>query len=297
MDPALAGAPGSGAVDAFWSLSEWVAWLEANDLSAKTIQHYSLAMYKLLGEFLRWRVHPFDVDESHVVRFLASIGDRSATKHQYAKGIRSFYSWAVRRSYLLTSPVGEIHPRKPRRSPQERFEYEELVRLLIAAAWRDERRAWAILACLSLGTRRTEFVNIRWSDVRWDRGVVHLRVTKGRRPRDVDLSPWAATALVELRRWSRGERILDIEPNTFTRWVHEAATDCGFPPGRLRRAHTLRATYASMLADAGTPPQVIQGELGHANVATTSEYLAIGRGAGRQAVQIFGGLPGATPST
>lgn len=276
--------------DSLGVLGEWLALLEANGLAPKTVDDYCFAMWKLLGKHLRFQVHPLDVTENHAAMFLASLSDHNAARVQYAKALRSFYTWAVRRGYLLTSPVGEIKPKKPRRSPQERFEMDELIRLLIAASWRDERRGWAILACFALGCRRGEFVHIRWDDIRWERGIVHLRVTKGRKPRDVDMGEWARAALTELRRWSRSDRILDITPNTFTHWVNEAATDCGFPPGRLRRAHTLRATFASVLLDSGAPPPVVQRLMGHSSLTTTSDYYAASKGAGSKAVKVLGDL-------
>jgi integrase/recombinase XerD len=271
-------------------LAEWTMLLEANDLAASTIADYSYAMFLLIGKHLRWKVHPLDVREAHAASLLASLSDRNSAKSQYAKGLRSFYTWAVRRGYLLSSPVGEIKPKKPRRQPQERFEAEELARLLMAAAFREPRRGWAMLACLALGTRRTEFVNITRNDIRWERGVVHLRVTKGRKPRDVGISAWAAEAMRELLAVSKSERLVEIEPNTFTRWVHEAAEDCGFPPGRMRRAHTLRATCLSMILENGAPLHVAQVIAGHASATTTSDYLAMVRGADRDAMKVFGGI-------
>ena len=271
--------------------------LEANDLAASTIADYSYAMYLLIGKHLRWKVHPLDVTEAHAASFLASLADRNSAKSQYAKGLRSFYTWALRRGYLLTSPVGEIKPKKPKKQPQERYEAEELARLLMAAAFREPRRGWAMLACLALGCRRTEFVNIRRDDIRWERGVVHLKVTKGRKPRDVAISAWAAEAMRELLAVSTSERLVEIQPNTFTRWVHEAAEDCGFPPGRMRRAHTLRATCLSMILESGAPLHVAQAIAGHASATTTSDYLAMIRGADREAVKVFGGVaPPGTPA-
>jgi hypothetical protein len=54
----------------------------------------------------------------------------------------------------------------------------------------------------------------------------------------------------ELEPWSNGT-LVGIQPQTFTCWVNEAARKAGFPPGRKRRAHTLRATFAPLLAHEG----------------------------------------------
>lgn len=116
---------------------------------------------------------------------------------------------------------------------------------------------------------------------------------EGQGPRHVPItSAWAVEALSELQHGKvPTDRLVPSVPNTFTHWVNKAADDCGFPPGRMRRAHTLRSTFASMLADAGTPLPVVQRLMGHANATTTSEFFAISRGADREAVQVFGGAP------
>lgn len=275
-------------LDSLGLLGAWKALLEANDLSPSTIHHYVYGMFRLL-ESTAFMVHPLDLTQAEIAVFLASLSGHSSAKEQYAKGIRSFFTWAVGSGFLLTSPVGLIKPKRVHRAPPERFEYDELVRLLIAATVRDPRRGWAILASLSLGTRRTEFVSIRAGDIDWDRRVVKLTNTKGRRPREVDMGPWAAEALGELLKISGGDRLLAIQPSTFNAWVHQAALDCGFPAGRKQHSHTLRASFASMLADDNVPVHVISRLLGHQSIATTSAYLAIGtRRDTRSAVQVLG---------
>lgn len=277
--------------DSLALLAEWRAAMRARDLSDQTIRGYSYGVWRLL-DYLDFQVHPLDIDETHIVRFLASIGKHSPSKAEYAKGIRAFYKYVTRRGYLLTNPLPEdVMPRKPDPPPQERFEVEELTRLLIAAAWRDERRAWAILACLGLGCRRSEFVHLRRDDLNWDRMVVQVRTAnaKNRKARTIDIGPWAAEALHELERRATGDRLLDIQPATFNAWVKRAAQDCGFPDGRMQRAHTLRASFASFLADDDVPIHVIGELMGHSNPKTTLGYISIGkRKTTRAAVAVLG---------
>lgn len=277
--------------DSFGLLAEWVDLLRANDLSEGTIHDYGYGLWNLMY-FHQFHVHILEVTEVHIASYLASLGTRSTSKEHYAKGIRSFYLWAHRRGYLERNPVAMIQPKRVQPAPAVRFEDEEIIRLLIAAAERDPRRAWAILACLALGTRRTEFVSIRLSDIDWTRKVVTLCYTKGRRPREVDLGPWAEEAVRELMAWSDGVRLLPIEPNTLNNWVHDAVADAGLRAekgGRRRTAHTLRATFVSKLLDEGIPPQVVGAIVGHRSLNTTSAYAAIGnRRTTKEAVQVFG---------
>jgi integrase/recombinase XerD len=146
-----------------------------------------------------------------------------------------------------------------------------------------------MLACLALGCRRTEFVSLKREDINWDRRTVRLTVTKGRKPRTVDIGPWAAEALRELEALSTGERLLDVKPATLNEWVKTAARDCGFPPGRMQHAHTLRASFASFMADEDIPLHVIAELMGHSNPKTTLAYISIGkRRTTREAVAVLG---------
>jgi integrase len=284
--------------DSLGLIRDWQRTLRARDLVHQTRHYYWLGVSGLL-EHLDWEVHVLDVTESHIASYLASIGDRSAHKVLMSKGIISFYKWATRRGFLLTNPMTEdITPRRREAPPPARFEMEELTRLLIAAWWRHERRAWAILACVSLGARRGEFVRIKLDDIDWSREVVTL-FGKGRRYREVDIGPWAAEALRELERWSDGKWLLTrfpghgppLAPNTIGDWVREAARDCGFPEGRMQRSHTLRSTFISMLIDENIPLHVVQKLAGHRSVKTTSGYMAVGKHRStKAAVAVMGGL-------
>jgi integrase/recombinase XerC len=285
--------------DSLGLIRDWHRTLRARDLASKTRHYYWLGMSGLM-EFHDFEVHPLDITESHIAAYLASIGDRSAHKALMSKGIVSFYKWATRRGFLLMNPMTEdITPRRTEAPPPERFEMEELTRLLIAAWWRDQRRACAIHACVSLGTRRAELCNLKLSDIDWSRGVVRV-LGKGRRYREIDIGGWAAEALRELERSSDGTWLIPrfagkgggpIAPNTFGDWVRDAARDCGFPEGRKQRSHTLRATFISMLMDANKPVHVVQKLAGHRSVKTTSGYMAVGQvRSTRDAVSVMGGV-------
>jgi integrase/recombinase XerD len=283
--------------DSLGLIRDWQRTLRARDLASKTRHYYWLGVSALL-EHLDFEVHILDITESEIASYLASIGDRSSQKVLMAKGIISFYKWATRRGYLLTNPMTEdITPRRRDPSPQVRFEMDEIARLLIAAWTHHERKAWAILACLGLGTRRGEFVGIKLTDINWQRMTVTV-FGKGRRYREIDIGPWAAEALHELERWSDGTWLVTkypghggpIAPNTLGDWVREAAKDCGFTEGRMQRSHTLRSTFISMLIDANQPLHVVQKLAGHRSVKTTSGYMAVGKTRStKAAVAVMGG--------
>jgi site-specific recombinase XerD len=293
----------AGGADSLALLWEWEQYLESNDLAESTIRDYVLGMERLLRHMRRAtkgaRLHPFDVTHSDVGAFLASLGNRSTAKAQYAKGPKSFYSYFTAIGYMLIDPTRLVRsPRKSRlQTAKDAFTREELVRLLIAAAHRDPRRAWAILACLGLGMRRTEFVSLHLEDIDWDRGRVDVhRNTKGGKRRPVPIGPWAEIALRELEaaamtwRNSDGERLLPVEPNVLNDWMKDAARDCGFTGARKHRPHTLRATAITEMLDAGLPPHVVAEIVGHEKISTTSAYAVVRtEEAKSDAVAVLGG--------
>jgi integrase/recombinase XerD len=60
------------------------------------------------------------------------------------------------------------------------------------------------------------------------------------------------------------------------RAVRAAAKRAGLKPGVS--PHWLRHSHASHALDRGAPPQVVQKNLGHASLATTTGYLHSRRG-------------------
>jgi integrase len=263
-------------------LRDWDRFLQANTMADKTRQHYMYAMLRLMSTSVG--THVLDLSEQDVVVFLASLGAKAHSKSLYVRGFHSFFGWAFARGHVSRDPTDLLRPKPPRRTRPQPFTPEEVRALVEAAFDRSERRGWAILACLGLGMRRGEFCLLRPSDIDWDHMEVHIRpeTAKGQKERYVDISPLAADALRELERWSNGT-VLGVQPQTFTAWVNDSARKAGFPPGRKRRAHTLRATYATLLEHEGVPTSVIQSLLGHESIATTSWYMGIYSGEGAAA--------------
>jgi integrase/recombinase XerC len=200
---------------------------------------------------------------------MASIGAQGPHRTQAALTLRSFYRWARRRGHVPVDPAEDMLPRPTPPPPPRSFSEEELIRLLVAAAWRDERRAWAILACYALGMRRSEFCAVTPEQISGDELEVR---GKGMRVRRIPLAYLQREAVEGLRPWWNGTIVGSVKPPTFTAWVNRAAKDSGIPWDR-RRAHMLRAGLAKSLSERGVPVEDIRDILGHENVRTTNRYL------------------------
>jgi integrase/recombinase XerD len=63
-----------------------------------------------------------------------------------------------------------------------------------------------------------------------------------------------------------------VEARQVTRTIHRYAAAAGIE--RRVYVHLLRDSYATILADAGTPTETIQRALGHASITTTAGYIS-----------------------
>lgn len=276
-------------------LGEWGDWLAATNHSERTAELYVGAAHRFLSRrYVRGR-SLLTLSSSEILAHLAEIGKHGPARRQSRVALRSLFLFMFKRGYRSDDPTAILDgAREPKhKTKPSPFTVDELTRLVIAAAGRDPRRGWAILACHALGARRTEFVMLRPEDIHWDTHRVHFAITKGDKPRDVDMGPLAETALRKLLALGpspKGETtgtILGVHPQTFGGWVNQAGRDCGFPWGRKRRAHTLRSTFATRLGQAGVPVAVIRDLMGHESIQTTDVYLGVYEGECAAAVQLL----------
>jgi len=158
-------------------------------------------------------------------------------------------------------------------------------RLLAASANRMHRTM--LMTLYATGVRRAELCQLKTSDIDSQRMVVHVRQGKGRRDRDVPLSPALLEALRAYWRWMKPKTYLF--PGLVDGWRADVPiTDkmVWFACQRAARAagiekhitpHTLRHSYATHLLEAGADLRTIQVLLGHASLDHTTIYLHLSR--------------------
>jgi site-specific recombinase XerD len=143
----------------------------------------------------------------------------------------------------------------------------------------------ALIAALYRGGLRiSEALALRPKDLDRDAGTVRVLNGKGQKARTVGFDP-AGFALIERwldKRSAQGINgrapifcTLDGKPLK-TAYVRALLPRLAGKAGIEKRvhAHGLRHTHAAELAREGVPMNVIQAQLGHSNLGTTSRYLA-----------------------
>jgi site-specific recombinase XerD len=128
------------------------------------------------------------------------------------------------------------------------------------------------------GLRINEACQLKVGDIDRARGVIHVREGKGKRDRQVMLSPPLLAYLEKYWRIRRpdGEflfpgRKAHIAPNNVRDSLKEAVASSSVK--KRVTPHILRHCFATHLLEMGTDLRTIQVVLGHSSITTTQSYL------------------------
>ena len=202
------------------------------------------------------------------------------TVSQRLAALRFFYIQVLKQSWSVAETP---YPKKVLHLPQV-LSQQEVARLIDAALTPFHRIL--LMTLYATGGRRAEVAHLKISDIDSQRMVIHIRGGKGRKDRDVMLSP---ALLDALRVYWRG---LERKPS---HWLfpgglrHTAQTALSTPrsyggPACMRpnaqvlkhkhiHPHTLRHCFATHLLEAGADLRTIQMLLGHRDLEETTIYL------------------------
>lgn len=254
--------------------------LQRRNLSPITIRIYLRAVEEF-AEYYKTR--PDRLGREHIRQYQAHLfTDRkldAISVAQQLSALRFFFRKTVRRPWVVEDLPG---PKRPIRLP-EVLSPEEVERLIQCAA-SPLHRIW-LLTLYGTGVRREELVRLKVSDIDTDRMLIRIRQGKGKKDRDVMLSP---TLLAELRHYWRSANPKPItylfpgkgpHPNVEvpidSRSIFNAVQQAAQRAGLDKRVHphTLRHCFATHLLESGADLRTIQLLLGHADLDTTSRYL------------------------
>jgi integrase len=264
-------------------LRAWSDFARSEDLEQSTIDQYAYWLLRLNAETL---VDLHDVTLDHLAPFLAT--KTGPSRSQAKRAFRSFYRWMRGTRRMEENPT-ELLPRyRRRRRVPDVLSWDELTRLVIAAAWHRPEWAWGLLFVFATGARVGEACRVRRTDVSLDRQTVTLRDTKNGEDRVVPLGPLGLQAVLEL---SDGrETLLGITPGAFRRRMKVLAIQTGIPQ-RKAHPHVLRHTCGTQLEERGASQRQIMEHLGHKDPTMTALYSHITGKRGRKTAALLDGSP------
>lgn len=242
----------------------------------------------IVRQLQRWWARPLnEVTRADLLSYMTHCIERKhygrATMNQVVNGTRAYYE------RVLGWPPDELRlPRQKKKRALPNVCSEEQVRRMLREVGNAKHRT--ILATVyGLGLRRGEVQRLMVGDVDLERGVVHVRQSKGNKDRVLGI-PRSLRQMLEdyIRRYrpdhwffvgqDGGQYSATSIQKVFTR----AKERSGLP--KQLTLHGLRHSYATLLKSGAPAPHsfvvehdtalhVIQNQLGHGSIETTRIYL------------------------
>ena len=212
---------------------------------------------------------------------LAESGISICNRNRIMTGVKFLVRVTLRRLDL----AAEIyHIREPQKIPQVMSPDE--TRRVLAVASSLKARVMLSLG-YGCGLRASEVVRLKVKHIDSAQKIIRIEQSKGRKDRNVMLSP---ETIALLRQWWKARRGFDghttplperwlfpgRKPGTpmstrqLNRLFHEAADGAGIRKGV--NLHTLRHSFATHLLERGSDIRIIQALLGHSKLETTARY-------------------------
>lgn len=233
-----------------------------------------------------------DLTEATLHRYITARTNLSTnTLSLYLIAIRQFAHWCIKKKYMTADPFEDYDIPSPRQKIRHYLTESQLIQLLAYEdpnlhPYRNARNqlAWAIMAMA--GLRISEVCGLRLRDIDYEHHLICVIEGKGDKPRTVPLLPALA------------QRIQAYIPLLPYRYLRTPGPDNYLFPGRpytapVTRAalsialsetttalglrnispHSLRHTFASLLAKANVPIPALQSMLGHTDPKITMIYI------------------------
>ena len=251
--------------------------LQLRNYAQNTIRHYLRAVEDFARRF---RCSPDRLGLRHIREYQAELFQKrklsANSVGQHLAALRFFYIKTLRRAWSLADTP---YPKKTRSLPTI-LSREEVTQLIHAA--RTPYQRILLMTLYATGVRRSELTHLKTNDIDSQRMVVHIRGGKGRKDRDVMLSPKLLTALRTHWRFyhrksstwlfpSNGRKDRPIDTKTVWHACQKAAQRAGLQ--KRVHPHTLRHCFATHLYEAGTDLCAIQVLLGHEDLKDTLVYV------------------------
>lgn len=247
-------------------------------LAASTLEVYEREIrvfYSFVSKSFR-EVRPSDIRGwlSH----LQTLNQKPATINLKLTVLRRFYVYTMEEGLYNKDPASQVEFLKQEDRLPEYLTQEQLeaLRNLVANSPRER----AIIETLyTTGIRKGELVDLKQTDIVWEKGIIHIRKGKGEKDRIVlfnqdckeRIRAYLDTRKDDLPNLFLNSKGNPVQPRTLGKTFQKYSKRLGF---RVT-VHMLRHTFASHLVQKGMPLVYIQDLLGHDNIEVTQNYARL----------------------
>ena len=261
---------------------EYIKYAETNKAkSTSTINKYRIGAHLLpyFGDTLLSRITPQMVDGYKAMR--VKEGASPNTINRELANLSHMLKLAVQWRYIDRNVVSSVVKMRVPESPR-RFLSQEEIRCLLKTA--EEIYIYPIIVtALHTGMRRSELLNLKWSDIDFGRHTVTVQAkadwhTKNYKSRTLQLTPILYDVLAEHKEMQatlgvKSEYVFTFKGRRIKSGIDTSLRNVVKKAGlRNVTLHTLRHTFASQLVMAGVPLRDVQELMGHQSFETTLKY-------------------------
>ena len=208
---------------------------------------------------------------------MLGLGRSPATANLMLRNLKLLMSYAIRLGHMNAVPF-KVAPLRIQRKPRPTIPASRMGEFLaeLDHSTADPQKRAALRVMVGLGMRASEVAGMRWAWLNFENRSYQIGLAKGKEARIVPIPNWVWSSLVDL-------------PRELTPWIfpskHGGSKNRNWLRLTLQKVisrmgldislsqHRLRASFASLHSDAGTPITEIKGMLGHRNFATTLLYV------------------------
>lgn len=185
----------------------------------------------------------------------------------------------MREQYHGTNPCFKMKL-KENNIREVRLDSRQIQELLEKAEAQDTKLYNVIMTALMTGMRFSEIVELTWSEVEFDRNTIFLSrlKTKSKKARIIPIIPELKNLLLTLQNRKTHDCVLDTNFHYIQKnWkrLQPQLSFVNLDDGTKFRFHDLRHIVAQFLIDKGTPMEIVQVILGHADISTTQRRYAM----------------------
>lgn len=250
--------------------------MRVRNYAPKTQQVYIQEVARFAAHFGR---SPDELTADEIRMYLVHLKDTDRVSWSRFKQVVAALRFVYRVTLGRPELIPEIpYPRGSKKLPAI-LSQQEVRRLLDAV--RHPKHRVVLTTIYAAGLRISEALALKVSDIDADRMVISVRQGKGRKDRNVMLSPRLLTILRRYARQTRPQEWLfpgrrrdhPLHATAIQRAFVEARAAAGI--SKQATTHTLRHSFATHLLEAGTDLRLIQTLLGHRSVKTTAIYTHV----------------------
>jgi len=217
-----------------------------------------------------------DITKSDIVAGLKELPSKlsNTTINKYKAAASIVFNYACREFDLPENPVRHIRSLTEPRGIVRFLSEDERTSLFKAcrvSQW--DKLYLLVLMAITTGARKGELLNLKFSDVDFDRKTAYVQTSKNGQPRVLPLTVEVITELTKFK--SQSPQLIfnsEIKPNKpmcFAKQWKKAVDRAEIINFRY---HDLRHTCASMLAQSGASLLQIADVLGHRQIEVTKRY-------------------------